>query len=123
MEAEVRREHADDDIGLTIEYQRPAEHAWVATKPALPRAITQDHHAVVPELFLFRRERTPQSRLDAQCPEEIPAHVQSRNTLRRPGRVRQIEAARQCVIGGNVFQNGSALLPDVNEVGDRCVVR
>ena len=89
--AEARRHHADDGDGLSIHPDRLSDDRGIAAEPALPEAVAEDHHPVVPVGPLVGRERAAQHRSDAQGREEARHHELGDELLRRP-LARQVDA-------------------------------
>ena len=65
-ELEISRQHADDGPGGAVDRDSAIDDAGIAAEAALPEAVRDDRHAVLPADFLVGVERPPERGTHAQ---------------------------------------------------------
>ncbi len=117
-EPELWRKNADDDVGLAVERERPAEHRPVRAEAAAPQRIAEQGY-VVPAFVFFGSEPAAQLRLHGEHPADRRRRPHSGNIL-------GLAPARQCEaglsIGGDRLERFGAHR-DVEIVGRREDIR
>jgi hypothetical protein len=86
----TRRHHADDLHALSVQLQCATQDVRVSSEAAHPKSIAEDDDPVGACLMLFGSEDTPESRLNAECREEICRGGDAPQTLCRRSRLGEI---------------------------------
>src|SRR6185295_12189074 len=63
---EVSRHHADNLVGLAVQFRGPAENISFAAKTSLPQVVTQHHDGSRPWAIFFLAERATERRRNSE---------------------------------------------------------
>ncbi len=78
----ICRQHARDRVPLVVKRDRSSYHCGIAPKPALPKAMAQNHHGRAACPILFRNEVVARRELYPKHGEQSRACVAHEHTLR-----------------------------------------
>jgi len=78
----ICRQHARYRITLVVERDRSTYHPWIASKPALPKVVAQNHHRRTACPILFRNEIVARRELYPKHGEQSRACVTPEHALR-----------------------------------------
>src|SRR5262249_5987487 len=111
--SETGLHHADDLIGLPVQFDFSADDCGIGSPEALPGRVRQDYHGIRIGDILFRTERSPQVGLSAEDSEPLDRYARALQALRDVAAGVVEIALVHC--GG--VREDLAAVPDVGEVG------
>src|SRR6185369_7957232 len=82
MKLKIRRHHADDCKLLIIESDRIANQIRLSAESTLPQSIAQHCDGRLAAFVIFRQERAPEKRIDAEYFEELRRRKLDRQLFR-----------------------------------------
>src|SRR5207248_4357482 len=97
----ARRTNAHDGVTLLVQCDRPIQNIWVATKSALPEALSENDRPGAVRRVLCLGEVASHGRLDAEQWKKIRRHRAGHDSFRRSG---PGESHLAATVGGDAGQ-------------------
>ncbi len=77
--------HADDGVGLAVQFESAADDAGIAAEFSLPQAVAEEHFAVMSWVVFFIEKCAAEKRRNAHCAEKSGGGADAVNANRIAG--------------------------------------